>query len=144
LRQSNKYLIIKIKNLRESRGWSQRQFSDKTKELFKDQGLSSSYIGMVESGQINPSLKALDKIAKTLNVEKSYLLEEDPSILIEEYKDHLSLKEKEFVAKQENKPWITMASDFEKQGLTPEQVKNLVQLAMKLSEQVKINPNPSK
>ena len=118
-------LSIKIKNARESFGWTQRALADKA-------GLSSGYIGMVESGKINPSLKALNKIAAALNVESSYLIEKKPGILLDQFNDHLTLKEKEFISQQKNRPWVTLASDLAGEGISPEEIKDLMKTIMKV------------
>jgi transcriptional regulator with XRE-family HTH domain len=55
----NHTISMKIKNARESQGFSQRDLSVKA-------GLSASYIGAVEARRINPSINALNKIAAAL------------------------------------------------------------------------------
>ncbi len=140
MRQKIKLLVLKIKRLRESKGLSQRDLSNRITEIFgKENGVSSSYIGMIESGQINPSLKSLGKIATALGVEPSYLLHESgdgPTIEMEKYKDHYSLREKEFLAKEEVKPLITLVSNLAAKGLTVEQIKKSLQLVIKLTNEL--------
>jgi transcriptional regulator with XRE-family HTH domain len=51
-------------------------------ELAKSVDLSSNYMSLIESGRKKPSLRALSKIAKALEVNASSLLEDD-SILNE-------------------------------------------------------------
>jgi len=133
-------MIIKIKNLRESKGLSQRDLSARIIEIFgKENGVSSSYIGMIESGQINPSLKSLQKIATALGVESSYLLQEPgdgDTIRFEDYKDHYSLKEKEFLAREEVKPIITLAADLTAKGITVDKIKKALKLVVKLTNEL--------
>jgi len=52
----------KIRKLRKTKGWSQEDLAFKT-------GLDRTYIGGIERGERNPSLKNIIKIAKSLNVE---------------------------------------------------------------------------
>lgn len=60
---------LKIKKLREERGWSQRQ-------LGRYSGLSGSYITMLEQNRSQPSLKALSRIAKAFAVDLSDMIDE--------------------------------------------------------------------
>jgi len=118
-------LSLKIKNARESFGWSQRR-------LAEEAGLSFSYVGMVESGKIKPSLKSLDKLANALKVDPSFLIEKEPGLLPYQFKDHLTLKEKEFIAQQKNKPWITLASELVNEGVTPDEIKDLMKTVLRV------------
>lgn len=54
--------------------------------MAEEAGLSLGYIGQVESGRINPSLKALNKIAKALKLDPGFLIEEENGVLLDEYK----------------------------------------------------------
>ena len=58
---------MRIRKLRAKRGWSQEEFADEC-------GLHRTYMGSVERGERNLTLKSLDKIAKTLKVSLSELL----------------------------------------------------------------------
>ena len=128
----NHTISMKIKNARESQGFSQRDLSVKA-------GLSASYIGAVEARRINPSINALNKIAAALHVDPSYLIEKEPGVLADQFKDHLSLKEKEFIAKQKNRPWITLASELADEGVTPEEIKDLMKTVFKVRRNRKVS-----
>lgn len=56
-----------LKMLRNTANLTQKEFSQKS-------GLHINYIGMVERGERNPSLKNLEIIAKTLEVSLSELM----------------------------------------------------------------------
>ena len=56
-----------VRRLRKSRGYSQEGFADAC-------GLDRTYIGGIERGERNPSLKNLLKIAHTLGIPPSELL----------------------------------------------------------------------
>ena len=58
----------KIKQLRKAQGLTQDKLAEKVR-------VSSAYIGFIEQGQRNPSLKTLDKIARALGTKMSELLE---------------------------------------------------------------------
>ena len=58
---------MRIRKLRKERDWSQEEFADEC-------GLHRTYMGSVERGERNLTLKSLDKIAKTLKVSLSELL----------------------------------------------------------------------
>lgn len=56
-----------LKELRKMKGLTQEQLATKIR-------VSSTYIGFIEQGQRNPSLKTLDKIARVLSVKMTDLL----------------------------------------------------------------------
>lgn len=125
---SNMFIGLKIKEQREKQGWTQS-------DLARIVGVSLSFIGMIESGGSNPSLKTLSKIAKAFKVDTNYFLEETPGVFFDDYRNILSVEEREFIAQQKNRPWITLSKEFADKGLSPERVKELLQLVMKLHEQ---------
>lgn len=62
---------VKIKILREKKGYSINELSEKA-------GVSKSYLSYIERGiQMNPSLQVLSKVAKTLEINVEELLEHD-------------------------------------------------------------------
>jgi transcriptional regulator with XRE-family HTH domain len=67
-----KNILIKfgkhLKQLRKKKNLTQKQFALKS-------GLHINYIGMVERGERNPSLKNLSIIAETLNISLSDLMD---------------------------------------------------------------------
>jgi len=62
-----KYIGKKITSLRKSRGMTQEELGDKA-------GLHWTYIGGVERGEKNLTIKSLEKIARALNVSLKDLL----------------------------------------------------------------------
>lgn len=69
----------RLKDLRKAKGLSQVALAQKI-------GLSKSTIGAYETGDIDPSLDALENIADFFNVDKAYLLgEEDQSRYFMDY-----------------------------------------------------------
>lgn len=50
-----------VKKLRKQRGLTQEQLADRVR-------ITSTYIGFIEQGQRNPSIKTTDKIARALKV----------------------------------------------------------------------------
>lgn len=58
---------IRIRNLRTEAGWSQEELADKT-------GFHRTYIGMIERGERNLSLRNIETFAKTFNISISKLL----------------------------------------------------------------------
>ena len=63
----NKHVGLKIRSLRKEQNLSQEDFADKC-------GLHRTYIGAVERGERNITLKTLETIAKALNVMVSELI----------------------------------------------------------------------
>ena len=58
----------RMKELRTEKGLTQEQFAELS-------GLHKNYIGMVERGERNPSLKNIEVIAKAFNLSISLLME---------------------------------------------------------------------
>ncbi len=65
----NKHVGLKIRNLRKERNLSQEDFADKC-------GLHRTYIGAVERGERNITLKTLETIAEALDVMVGELINE--------------------------------------------------------------------
>ncbi len=61
----------KVRAIREEKGWSQDQLSDKS-------GLHRTYISGIERGQRNPTVEIVERIAKTFHVHISVLFEREP------------------------------------------------------------------
>lgn len=68
--KARKLFSVNMKGLRTNRNLSQEQLADKC-------GLHRTYIGSVERGERNVSLDAIEKIAKSLNVEIEELFSKD-------------------------------------------------------------------
>ena len=64
----NEKLGIKIRFLRIKMKLSQEQFSELA-------GMSKNAIGMIERGQMSPTLETLEKIANALNIELKELVD---------------------------------------------------------------------
>jgi transcriptional regulator with XRE-family HTH domain len=57
-----KRLGRRVRHLRKSKGWSQMY-------LASEAGLDKSYIGSIERGEVNPSVKLITRIAEALGVD---------------------------------------------------------------------------
>jgi transcriptional regulator with XRE-family HTH domain len=58
---------IRVRQLREEKGWSQEEFADRC-------GVHRSYMGVVERGERNLTLSTLHKLASTLEISVAALL----------------------------------------------------------------------
>ena len=58
----------RLRELRESRGWSQEEFADIA-------GLHRTYVSAVERGVRNPTLSVLERLAKALELSFSDMME---------------------------------------------------------------------
>ncbi len=63
-----KQLGARVKRFRKEKGLTQEQLADKIH-------VSSTYVGFIEQGQRNPSIKTADKIARALGVKLSELFD---------------------------------------------------------------------
>jgi transcriptional regulator with XRE-family HTH domain len=62
-----KSVAVKIKQLREKRGWTKRQLAEKA-------GISYGYLWRLEDARQDPTLTVLEKLAKALKVKVTELL----------------------------------------------------------------------
>lgn len=102
----------RIKRLRQERGWSLRELERRT-------GIHYSYLNRIENNKAKPNIEHLEILAKLFNVHISYFFGE----LIEtpdELKDLVD--------------WIALSKELKEKGLTPEQVKQIVEFARKIKE----------
>jgi len=107
----------KIKHLREK----VRDIS--LTELHKRTGLSLSYLSDAENGKCNMSIKALEKVAKALDVDAWYLM--DPSAVSFQELAKISNYEPppdilEFITNQEKLPYILLAKKMSEDGISSE------------------------
>lgn len=58
---------LRLKQLRQEKGLTQEQFA-------KNCGLHKNYIGMIERGERNPSLKNIEIVANTFNISISEMM----------------------------------------------------------------------
>jgi transcriptional regulator with XRE-family HTH domain len=63
-------LAERIKTLREARGWTQEQFAERA-------AMHRSYLGDLELGRRNPSVRTLVKVANAFGIAVPELFEED-------------------------------------------------------------------
>jgi len=92
-------------------------------ELHKRTGLSLSYLSDAENGKCNMSTKALEKVAKALDVDAWYLM--NPSAISFQELARISNYEPppdilEFVTNQEKLPYILLAKKMSEDGISPE------------------------
>lgn len=92
----------KIKELRKKNNLKLEELAEKT-------GLSISYISLIERGLKNPSLKALERIAKAFNLPPSYFLSENEDETIETF-----LRTKTNLDEDERKMIIQLIKSLEK------------------------------
>lgn len=73
LMTSGSYVGYKVKKIRTERGLTQA-------ELAKKASVSTGLIGQIESGKVEPSIKTLEKIAKSLSLSTCYFVAEGDDI----------------------------------------------------------------
>jgi len=98
-----KYIGKRIAESRKKKGWTQEELAEKSK-------LHNTYIGAVERGEVNISVKSLEKIANALNLPvieffrtvKSTILQTEKEKIIEDINKRLrkqKIKNLELVSK---------------------------------------------
>ena len=100
----------KLKSLRKKDGLS-------TREAGRRIGISHAYISKIEHGQI-PSLVILEKLANLYNIKMADL-----------FRKETNSPEK---WKCRGEEWFSFALEMEKQNLSPEEIKNYIDIIKKL------------
>lgn len=117
----------KIRYVRELRGLT-------LTELHKNTGLSLSYLSDAENNRCQMSLKSLSKVAHSLGVDVSYILDEGASTLDQLAKINkfeLPKDVKDYVAKSESLPYIILAKKAQEEGLSTDFLSKLIELYKK-------------
>jgi len=100
--------------------------------LAKKAGISQSLVSEILNGKrTNVSLETLQKIANALNIHVMYFIEQD-TIGPGEILNHLTEEEKKFVMDRHSAPWIKMSSEAAKEGITAEQLSNIVKTIVEI------------
>lgn len=102
----DKRIGLKLKHVREKKGLSMREVGERT-------GIHFSYVGKIEKGQI-PSLDKLNKLCTLYGLNMQSLFGEEIEV-----PDEL---------KEVGVEWVTFAKDMNKQNLSPDQIKNIIQV----------------
>ncbi len=101
-----------IRKFRKNQKFTQEDFGEKL-------GVTKSYISKVESEQTTPKMEFFVKAAEILEVQIDDLFD-DKSETPKELKDA-------------GVEWMILGEELEKEGITPEQVKEWVEIVKKLS-----------
>jgi XRE family transcriptional regulator, master regulator for biofilm formation len=101
----------RIKQYRKLRDLTQEELGTKVG------GVSKSFISKLENEKVDPSLEMLNKIASVLSVDVGDLLSNKYKI------------EPPEEAKEEGLKWILIGEELEKDGITPEQVRQWAKIA---------------
>jgi transcriptional regulator with XRE-family HTH domain len=120
----------KIKYVRELRNMTLATLSEQC-------GLSSPYLSDIENGKKNPSTKSLEKIAKALNADAWFFLD-DKAVTFEELtnvsKINLPDDLMAFIADQKNLPYIVLAKQLDDEGIPHETLVYLLQMAKSMKK----------
>lgn len=101
----------RIKQYRNLRDLTQEELGKKVG------GVSKSFISKLENEKVDPSLEMLNKIASVLKVDVGDLLSDKNKI------------EPPDDAKEEGLKWLIIGNELEKEGITPEQVRQWAKIA---------------
>lgn len=106
----------KFRHVRSLRGFSLDELSSKC-------GLSKTYLSEIENNKKRPSMKSLERIAKSLGADASFFMDDNAVTFMELAKvsGYTPPGEiMEFVASQEKLPFIVLAKKMSEEGLSPE------------------------
>ena len=112
----------KLKKIRKRKGLTLKQLADKV-------GVTEGYLCHIENDRReNPSIDKIEKIAKALNTNPVNLL-----IKKENWQQLLPEELKEFV-KKENIEYLEVISQFKKEGFSPDEIKNIINVLKNISK----------
>ncbi len=96
----------RIREIRKRKGMRQDDLADKLE-------VSNTYISKLENGKKQITIKQLEKVAEALGVELTELLKEE---------ERIQIKDDE---------WVYLFGELKDQGLSPDEVRFLVEIAKK-------------
>jgi transcriptional regulator with XRE-family HTH domain len=116
----------RVKEWREKKGKSQLWLAEQT-------GLEQSTISRIENGSSNPSVDAIQKIAKALNIPVSFLVEEDiesigETVAFEQLFGHLDEETQKFLKDNTSGDFLILAKEAKKANLTLDDIKALIKI----------------
>jgi transcriptional regulator with XRE-family HTH domain len=71
MRDLSDIVATRVRQVRNARGWTQEDLSDKV-------GLSVRYIGQIERNRASPSVRVLGRLSQALGVDPAELLTREP------------------------------------------------------------------
>lgn len=107
-------------------------------DLAERSGLSAPYLSEIENSKKRPSTKSLEKIAKALNADAWFFLD-DNAVTFEEVakvnKTNLPEDIMKFVAKSEKLPYLILAKKLDEEGISPETIEQLIRIARNMKKE---------
>lgn len=113
------FLGYKLKQLRKEKGLTMV-------ELEKMSGIKQAMLSQIESGKKNPRPATVEKLANALGVNREYFYIESVDIPAEIYSNY-SEEVKEFIASEENLPYLLLASKIKESGIPLQLIVNLIE-----------------
>lgn len=118
----------KIRYVREIRGYSLTRLSELSE-------VSLPYLSEIENGKKNPSNKALTKIAKSLNANTWFFMDDnaisfDEMIKMSDYEPPEDIVE--FFAQQKNLPYAVLAKELGENKIDPDFLRDLLESIKKM------------
>ncbi len=127
-----------IRKLRLSKGMEQSELAHRT-------GITQGHLSKIETGKANPSLKALKKIIRVLDIDETLFLSKkfNPISLEEDnliFK-HLNKELRKFIANEESTPFLEFAKNIHDIGFTKSELDVLTMIFMARSRSRSKNNN---
>jgi len=118
----------KVKYVRELRGFSQT-------DLAKMAGLSAPFISQIENGKKRPATEALEKLAKALNTNTWFFMDDnalsfEEMIKISDYEPPEDIVE--FFATRESLPYAILARELHDEQIDPIFLRDLLETIKKM------------
>ncbi|MFA5261802.1 MAG: helix-turn-helix transcriptional regulator [Candidatus Omnitrophota bacterium] len=108
-----------IRKIRFRRGMEQDELANKA-------NITQSHLSKIETGESNPSLKTLKRIAKALSVdEKTFFPDDIEPISLDDEKlvfGHIDSYIRQFISKSDSIPFLELAKDLYEGGFTKEEL----------------------
>lgn len=104
MKELDKRIGIKLKNLRTQSGYTMREVADKV-------GIHFTYVGKIENGKI-PNLEILEKLCNVYGIEMSSLFGDGVEVP----------KQLQDIGVE----WVAFAKEMNKENLTPDEIRKIV------------------
>jgi|GEM_PF-3899573 len=117
---------IRLREIREYRGWSMTELSKRTGGQ-----LSQQFISKLESGDAKPSIHTINILVNTLGVKAGLLLEKDQPVPLNKQIDRFAPETQDYIINEAKESYITLAKEAQAEDIGEDDIKVVLNLIKK-------------